>query len=45
MISIVVVARALYSSSPDDLKAIDFFFAFYDIRESLRKIQKLVIDL
>ena len=36
---------ALYSASTEDLETIDCFLDFHEIRESLKKMQKPVVDL
>ena len=36
---------ALYSASAEDLENIDCFLDFHEIRESPKKMQKLVVDL
>jgi len=39
-----VVARARYLTSKDDLEIVLCFLVFHDIKESPRKMQKLVVE-
>lgn len=39
------MARALYSASAEDLEIVACFLVFHEMREFLKKMQKLVIDL
>lgn len=43
--SLVVAAKALYSTSANDQETIVCFLAFQEIKEPARKMQKAVIDL
>ena len=45
VISYVVTAMALYFASAEDLETIDCFLDFHEIRESPKKMQKLVANL
>lgn len=44
-ISLAVAAIARYSASADEREMVDYFFAFHETNESLRKIQKPIVDL
>ena len=42
--SLVVMAKARYSTSAEEQAMVDYFLAFQEIEESLRKTQKLVTN-
>lgn len=42
--SLLVVAKARYSASVEDLEMVSCFLVFHDIRDSPRKTQKPVTD-